>query len=318
VSERGFERASEDDVEELVRRARGLDKRSIARLVTRFEDPRPSAIATRARILAALGEVRPGRVVGITGAPGAGKSTLLGEVATRLAGVSSRSVAVLAVDPSSPISGGALLGDRTRVRFPPDEPRLYFRSQASAGELGGVAPMTFHVCRLLARLFDVVFVETVGIGQSELEIVRLAERTYLIVQPLGGDHVQFMKAGIMELPDAFIVSKADVGEAAQQTYHALRSSLRLARPGAQPPVHRISARSGEGVDALVAEMLTAPGGPGVDGRAPHFFERWVQAEHGRAGLARLAAAGGAPALLAAHGGFEGAQLVFDGSSNLPA
>jgi LAO/AO transport system kinase len=189
---------------------------------------------------------------------------------------------------------------------------LYFRSQASAGELGGVAPMTWHVCRLLARLFDVVFVETVGIGQSELEIVRLADRTYLIVQPLGGDQVQFMKAGIMELPDAFIVSKSDVGEAASQTFHALRNSLRLARPGVQPPVHRVSARSGEGVDALVAEMLTAAADltHGLDARAPHFFERWVRAEHGRAGLARLDAAGGAAALIAEHGGFEAAQGAF--------
>jgi LAO/AO transport system kinase len=300
-------------VTDLVDLARRLDKRAIAKLVTQFEDQRAGAISSRAEILAALSDRAPGRVVGITGAPGAGKSTLLGELSLRLAGVG-RSVAVLAVDPSSPISGGALLGDRTRVKFPPGEPRLFFRSQASGGELGGVAPMTWHVCRLLARLFDVVFVETVGIGQSELEIVRLADRTYLIVQPLGGDQVQFMKAGIMELPDAFIVSKSDVGEAASQTFHTLRNSLRLARPGVQPPVHRVSARSGEGVDALVAEMLTAAADltHGLDARAPHFFERWVQSEHGRAGLARLTAAGGASALIARHGGFEAAQRVFAG------
>jgi LAO/AO transport system kinase len=298
---------------ELCDRARALDKRAIARLVTRFEDPRPAAIAERAAALAALGAGRRGRVIGITGAPGAGKSTLLGEVATRLVGAApSRAIAVLAVDPSSTISGGSLLGDRTRVRFPPGEPRLYFRSQASAGALGGVAPATFQVCRLLTRLFDVVFVETVGIGQSEIEIVTVADRTYLVVPPLAGDHVQFMKAGIMEVPDAFIVSKNDVGEAAAATYHALRSALRLARPGPgeAPPVHRVSARTGEGVDVLCAELLSAPVAGGIDGRAPRFFEKWVAGEHGRAGLARLAAAGGAGAYLDAHGGFEAAQQAF--------
>ena len=296
-----------DEIDALCDRARALDKRAIARLVTRFEDARPAAIAARARAIARLGDAR-GRVVGLTGAPGAGKSTLVGELATRL--VAHRTVAVLAVDPSSPVSGGALLGDRTRVRFPPGEPRLYFRSQASAGALGGVAPATFQVCRLLARLFDVVFVETVGVGQSEIDIVRIADRTYLIVPPLAGDHVQFMKAGIMELPDAFLVSKADVGDPAERTFHALRSSLRLARPGHEPPVLRVSARSGAGLDAVLADMLTAPAGAGLDGRTAQFFERWVAAEHGRAGLGRLAAAGGAVAYLAAHGGFEGAQLAF--------
>jgi LAO/AO transport system kinase len=287
--------------------ARGLDardKRSIARAVTVFEDPREEAIARRAAILQQLPDAR-GRVIGMTGAPGAGKSTLLGELALAMPG----RVAVLAVDPSSPVSGGALLGDRTRVRFPPGEARLYFRSQASQGALGGVAPTTWQVCRLLARLFDVVFVETVGIGQSEIEIVRVADRTYLIVPPLAGDHVQFMKAGIMEVPDAFVVSKADVGDAASSTLHALRSALRMMRSD-PTPVHRVSARSGEGIAALAAEMLTAPIVADIDARAPAFFAKWVQLEHGRAGVARLDQAGGAAAYLAAHGGFEAAQAAF--------
>src|SRR5690606_6958306 len=117
--------------------------------------------------------------IGITGTPGAGKSTLVGEMATRLVGADDHTaVAVLAVDPSSQISGGALLGDRTRVRFPAGEPRLFFRSQASDRELGGVSRTTFPVCRLLHRLFDVVFVETVGIGQSETEIQHVSDWTY--------------------------------------------------------------------------------------------------------------------------------------------
>ena len=297
----------------LIPSALALHKRAVGHLVTVFEDPRAAAGPRRARVLAALDRLstRRGRVIGITGAPGAGKSTLLGELATRLiAAAPGRAVAVLAVDPSSPVSGGALLGDRTRVRFPPGERRLFFRSQASAGELGGLARATFQVCRLLTRLFDVVFVETVGVGQSEIEIVRVADRTYLIVPPLAGDHVQFMKAGIMEVPDGFVVSKADVGEAADATFHALRASLRLSRPGHEPALHRVSARTGAGLDALAAELATAPIGGGVDARAPYFFEKWVAAEHGRRGLERLAAAGGAADFVDASGGFEGAQAAF--------
>jgi LAO/AO transport system kinase len=287
--------------------ARALDKRAVARLVTWFEDPRATAIDRRARVLAEL-PAAAGRVIGVTGAPGAGKSTLLGAVAVRLA-AAGRSVAVLAVDPSSPVSGGALLGDRTRVRFPPGEPRLYFRSQASGGQLGGVAATTWQVCRLLARLFDVVFVETVGVGQSEIDVIRVADRTYLVVPPLAGDQIQFLKAGIMEVPDAFVVSKIDV-DAAEATYHALRTTLRVLR--GDPTVLRVSARTGAGVDALCADVVTAPVSAGVDARAPHFFERWVAAEHGRAGLARLAAAGGAAAVIAAQGGFEAAERAFAG------
>ena len=116
---------------------------------------------------------------------------------------------MLAVDPSSQVSGGALLGDRTRMRFPPDERRLFFRSQASESDLGGLGPSTFQVCRLLTRLFDCVMIETVGIGQSEADIRHLADRVYLVLQPLGGDEVQFLKAGIIEVPHAFILNKCD-------------------------------------------------------------------------------------------------------------
>ncbi|MBZ0238160.1 MAG: protein kinase, partial [Deltaproteobacteria bacterium] len=144
-------------------------------------------------------------------------------------------------------TGGALLGDRTRVRFAPDEARLYFRSQASATELGGVARATHQACRVLVRLFTTVIVETVGVGQGEVEIVRLADRTFLVIQPHGGDHVQFMKAGIMEVPDAFVVSKGDLDEAATATFHALHATLRLASPGAADrPIYRTSAHTGAG------------------------------------------------------------------------
>ncbi len=291
--------------------ARGGDKRAIARLVTVFEDERAAAAARRAAILALLADRRPGRVVGLTGAPGVGKSTLVGALATALVAGGEPRVAVVAVDPSSPLTGGALLGDRTRVRFASDDDRLYFRSQASGALAGGVARATHQVCRLLARLFSTVIVETVGVGQGEIEIVRIADTTWLVVQPHGGDAVQFLKAGLMEVPDGFVISKGDLGAAAGATAAALTSSLRLDATGNAPrPVLVTSAVTGAGVSALAAAILAGPRG-GLDDKAPYFFERWVADEHGRAGLRRLATlAPSTAAYLAAHGGLDGAQQAF--------
>ena len=155
-----------------------------------------------------------------------------------------------------------------------------------------------------------MIVETVGVGQSEVEIVRLADRTFLVLQPLGGDHIQFMKAGIMEVPDVFVVNKGDLA-GASTTVNALGASLRLTSPGAADrPILRTSALTGDGVDALAAEVAPSPRG-GLESRAPYYFERWVATEHGRAGLRRLA--GMAPttaAYLAQHGGLDGAQQAF--------
>jgi len=315
------------DVDELDR-ARARDKRAVARLVTLFEDPRPAAAARRQAVIAALDAAGAptARIVGFTGTPGAGKSSLVGELALRLAGLADGgtggervdtsagdaglSIAIVAVDPSSPVSGGALLGDRTRVRFPPGEPRLYFRSQSSSGAVGGLAPTTFQACRLLTRLFDLVILETVGIGQSEIEVVRIADMTVLVLQPHGGDHVQFMKAGVMEVPDAFAVNKIDL-PGAEATVHALRASLRLASPGrADRPVYRTSARSGAGMAELADAVRAAPG-PGLRGREPGFFARWIEAEYGKWGLDRLARQKTDPAAyVAEHGGLDGAQLAF--------
>jgi len=165
--------------------------------------------------------------------------------------------------------------------------------------------------RVPTRMGDGTFVQlTRAEIRADLEAGSEAAAKRAKVPPLAGDHVQFMKAGIMEVPDAFIVSKADVGDAAEATFHSLRSALRLARPGDAPPVHRVSARTGEGIDVLCAELLTAAVGAGIEGRTPRFFERWVADEHGRAGLSRLGARGGAATYLAAHGGFEAAQLAF--------
>ncbi len=288
--------------------ARHGDKRAIARLVSAFEDPRPHAAPRRAAILAALADRPIGRVVGLTGAPGVGKSTLVGALAGALLAAGERNVGVVAVDPSSPLTGGALLGDRTRVRFAGDDPRLYFRSQASGAIAGGVARATHQVCRLLTRLFATVIVETVGVGQGEIEIVRIADSTWLVVQPHGGDAIQFLKAGVMEVPDGFVISKGDLGSAAGATAATLTAALRLGT--AARPVIVTSAVTGAGVAELAAAIAAGPRGRLLD-REPYLFERWVADEYGRAGLRRLAAAApSTAAYLAAGGGLDGAQLAF--------
>jgi LAO/AO transport system ATPase len=177
-----------------------------------------------------------GRVVGLTGTPGAGKSSLIGRVALHLVTTDPTvRVAVLAIDPTSLESGGALLGDRVRVRFPVGERRIFFRSQATQGDLGGVGRRTWAATRLLRHLFDLVLVETVGIGQSEIEIAHLADATVLVLQPLAGDRVQFMKAGVMDIPDVFVVNKCDEEALARRSTYELRAALNVARIGGEKP-----------------------------------------------------------------------------------
>jgi LAO/AO transport system kinase len=303
----------------LVERALLRQKSAVAALVSLFEDQRQEAIERRAMIYDAL-SARPGThsplVLGITGTPGSGKSSLLARLAPDLLRADGElSLAILAVDPSSQVSGGALLGDRTRMRLPVGETRVFFRSQASQVQLGGLGPWTFQVCRLLGSLFHCVMVETVGIGQSEADIQQLADLVYLVMQPLGGDEVQFLKAGIMEIPDAFILNKCDE-PAAARSYHTLRGSLSLARPfdTSELPVYRTSARTGEGLEQLTAAVLAAirEGAPGpLSRKEPYFFEQWVRDQWGRVGLGVLdGSLGGAPGLLATAGGFDRAQLEF--------
>lgn len=316
--------AAIEELDELVARARALDKAAVSKLIGVFEDARPQAAPTRARILdlldAAAGPADEGcLVLGITGTPGSGKSSLLARLTIDMLGADADlSIAVLAIDPSSPISGGALLGDRTRMRAPLDERRLFFRSQASATELGGLSPSSFQVCRLLTRLFRCVMVETVGIGQSEADIRHLADRVYLVLQPLGGDEVQFLKAGIIEIPDAFILNKCDE-PTAEISFHHLKGSLGLARPFEEEPpeIHRTSARTGAGLDDLSAALLdvlaTRSPRSHIE-REPHFLERWVEDEWGRQGCRHLVdALGGSGALLADAGGFDPAQVAFEAS-----
>lgn len=304
----------------MIEAARALNKHAVSKLVAVFEDTRPSAAARRAQVLAELG---PGhaRVIGITGTPGAGKSSLVARLVPELLSSSDLSVAVLAVDPASHVSGGALLGDRTRTRFATGEKRAYFRSQSNAAELGGLAPTTFQVSRLLKCLFDVVIVETVGIGQSELDIRYLADHVYLVMQPLGGDEIQFLKAGIIEIPDSFVLNKCD-DPAAGQSYYQLRSSLSLARPFDEelPEIVRTSARTGEGISELASAMLSVAGAPPrhTDAeREAYFFNRWVDDEFGASGQRYAASVGDvlAEGFDAAQGSFGAGYVQWLGQHN---
>lgn len=303
----------------VIDRALAFHTLSIADLVAIFEDARLDAAERRAAVMAHLGAHpgrRHGRIIGFTGAPGSGKSTLIGRLVLAIAAARDLSVAVLAVDPSSQASGGSLLGDRVRVRLPVDRPQLYFRSQANENELGGLGPDTFQVCRLLHHLFDLVFVETVGIGQSEIDVRWLSDRMYLVLQPLSGDEVQLLKAGIMEVPDAIVVNKCDEAPAARRLLASLAAALPWSRPlGAEvPSLWRTSGATGEGLDALVADLLASLEGEGRPGglaaKEIHFFRRWVRLEWGRVGERLLEGALGGPAFLARAGSLDEAEVQF--------
>lgn len=295
-------------------------KHSIARLVSVFEDRREAAGEARARALDAL-DSHPARrsavFLGITGTPGAGKSSLIAGLTTRmLERHPNLRLAVLAVDPSSRFSGGAFLGDRARLRSFGASDRLYFRSQSSDSALGGLSPTSFQVCRLLHRLFDGVLVETVGIGQSEIDVHFLADRVYLVLHPLGGDEVQFLKSGVMEVPDEIILNKYDAGDAAKTSYRALLSSLKLARPfdAGRVPIHRVSAKTGLGLDELSERMVDALGethGGDPRDKEAHYLTEWVKDEWGRVGLRFFEErVGDARAYIRRTGGFDAAERSF--------
>jgi len=283
----------------LVDGARRLDKHPVARLLSLVEQGGEPARARKAALFRHLAATFPmGRVIGVTGTPGAGKSSLIGRVALALVAVDPAvRVAVVAVDPSSQDSGGALLGDRLRTHFPVGERRIFFRSQATQGDLGGVGRRTWAATRLLGRFFDLVFVETVGVGQSEIEIARLADATALVLQPLAGDHVQFMKAGVMDVPDLFVVNKCDEEALARRSTYELRAALHVARIGGdEPRIFQTSVVTGRGIAELAAYLSTVPPRPP---EPMHFVERAVAEAYGsfgRAILAEEAATWGAEAL----------------------
>ena len=246
-------RRAEQQVDELVARARDGEPRAVARLVSMVEDGSPQL---REVMVALTPHAGRAHVVGITGSPGVGKSTTTSALVKELRATGQR-VGVLAIDPSSPFSGGALLGDRIRMHEHATDPGVFIRSMASRGHLGGLAWTTPQALRVLdAAGFDVVVVETVGVGQSEIEIAGLADTTVVLMAPGLGDGVQAAKAGILEIADMLVVNKAD-RDGAEQVRRELRSMISLAeRPeGAwKPPVVLTVAQAGRGLDEVVNEL----------------------------------------------------------------
>ena len=296
----------------LVEGATDLKKISIGRLISLFENSHTDAIASRRAVIEYLEQkqLTAGKIIGFTGTPGAGKSTLIGELALGLIQSNPKnSVAVLAVDPSSQITGGAFLGDRTRVNFPAKEKRLFFRSQASNCEFGGVSFNTFQVVRVLRYFFSHVFIETVGIGQTEIEIQKLAQHTCLVMQPLAGDQIQFMKSGIMEIPDTFIVNKCDEEALAKRSYHLLKSSLNQAKLLQTQKQHLFmtSALKKTGVDQLLQHIEGIEvSSDGFSSQESFYLEKWFQEEYGRHGF-QLLNKSGIEQLSQLPGGFEEKQ-----------
>jgi LAO/AO transport system kinase len=242
-------------VADLVEAARGGSPRALARLVSLVEDGAPALREVMARLAPYGGRAH---VVGITGPPGVGKSTTTSALVAAYRRDGQR-VAVLAVDPSSPFSGGALLGDRIRMAEHALDPDVFVRSMASRGQLGGLSAAAPQAVRVLdAAGFDVVLLETVGVGQSEVEVARAADTTVVLLAPGAGDGVQAAKAGILEIGDLFVVNKADRDEATR-TVRDLRAMLRrgpdVGMAGWAPPVIRTVATTGEGIDALHAAVL---------------------------------------------------------------
>ena len=242
------------------------DRRALARLLTQLENGAPEAEAALAALFAHTGRAH---LIGITGPPGSGKSSLVSALA-KVYRQAQLSVGIVAVDPSSPFSGGAILGDRIRMRDLAGDPGVFIRSMASRGSLGGLARATADVARALdAAGFDRVLIETVGAGQTEVEIARAAQTTVVVEAPGLGDDVQAIKAGLLEVADVLVVNKADQ-PGADAAVRALRASLDLAMPGArdwahdshhgrgvqQPPM--LSASRGVQLDAPTTETWIAP------------------------------------------------------------
>jgi LAO/AO transport system kinase len=240
-----------------------------------------------------------GQVIGLTGPPGVGKSTLIG---TLIRDYRSRgkTIGVIAVDPSSRRSGGALLGDRTRLRTDPEDNGIFVRSMAARDQLGGLAEITYAAMILMRAVFDIVLVETVGVGQSETDIAMAADTVVFCVQPGSGDSLQFMKAGIVEIPDIVVVTKGDMGKAATRAKTDVKGalSLAIADPQAWPvTVLTVSANSGEGiaklVDSAAAHFTWLQANDRLETQRHNQAEAWlkqaIKERYGREGLKRLGA-----------------------------
>jgi LAO/AO transport system kinase len=269
---------------------------------------------------AVLGGEAPGHIVGVTGPPGAGKSTLLSALLhawRHPASGKGKTVAMLAVDPSSKRSGGSLLGDRARIEFDPTEGGVLIRSTAAGERLGGLAPATRAAAQALAAAFDIVVIETVGVGQAEIEVADTADTIVVVVQPGSGDVLQFLKSGIMETPDVLVVTKADLGQIALASKRDLSAALRSLGNSKAHPTRVLTVSSlppPQGIDELVGVLdehrasIDIPTRRLRARRAGALLD--FAAEHGNRGLRAVGGRRGAEHLLAEQEpNLDGAALV---------
>lgn len=240
------------DIESWIEPLRSGDVRALARAISMVENRAPGWSELLKALFPHSGRAR---VIGLTGSPGAGKSTLVDQLA-RLYRKENRSIGIIAVDPTSPYTGGAILGDRIRMQEHFSDPGIYIRSMATRGSLGGLARTTADATTVLdASGRDVILVETVGVGQDEVDIVRLADITVVILVPGMGDDVQSIKAGIMEIADIFVINKSDY-EGAERVEREIRAlqSLSIRHDGWTPPIVKTVASEGLGVQDLAAAI----------------------------------------------------------------
>lgn len=280
------------------------ERAGVARAISLVEDRRDSS---EPRIIELLENLRalapePAQRIGITGPPGVGKSTLVSALASALRN-QGRTVGVLAVDPSSPRSGGALLGDRARISLDPDDDGIFVRSMASGGELGGLARAAGSAASVLACAFDVVLVETIGVGQTETDVEHIVDTVCFVAQPASGDVLQFLKAGILEIPDILVVNKMDLGTVARRAKADLRAALAVASAvgdGSEPPpIVPTSAAVGSGIDELIARADACFEALRTSGKleerrtegAAAWTLRWFERRHGEAAVEKLGGRG---------------------------
>lgn len=267
--------------------------RALALIERRPNDPALVALLDRAWTEGSA------HIVGLTGPPGVGKSTLMSRLIAEWR-ARGQSVGVVAVDPSSRRTGGALLGDRARLSIDPEDSGLFVRSMAARDRLGGLATLTMPAVALMSALFDVILVETVGVGQSETDVASVADTVVFCVQPGSGDSLQFMKAGIVEVPHIAVVTKADTGPTAKRARADLQGALSLAEAefdGWTVPILLVSASSGEGIADLIeavdrhAAFLRDNGRYGAERarRAQAWLADAVRDRFGRNGVARAGA-----------------------------
>lgn len=282
---------TKESLSQLVSDALLGEKYPIAKIISKIETEKN--LEFRESLFQELSLQKPdfkeGLTIGITGTPGAGKSSLLGELCRLfLEFAPDKKMAIVAIDPSSNVSGGSILGDRTRVTLPRRDIRLYFRSQPSQLELGGLNPYTYHVIRFLRRVFDYVFVETVGIGQNEISVSLISDLSFLVMQPLGGDQVQFMKSGIMEVPEAFIINKCDEESLANSSYYMLQSTLEFIKDilpnHSLPPIFKTSVTKRKGIEELLLYILHYEKRKDKNAETLTQLTQWIRNEYGRWGI----------------------------------